>query len=102
MDNAIAANGTSFDKVSSLGISKDKLVLIFDNQPRNKEVCAIIKRTIDKGFNVVIWSQTLEQKDINQMIQADKNIFNIIKNNTFSGLTAQARFMAWKRCTNTI
>jgi len=102
LDNAIAANGTSFDKVGSLGISKDKLVLVFDNQPRNKEVCAIIKKNIDKGFSVVIWPQTLEQKDINQMIQADKNIFNIIKNNTFSGLTAQARFIAWKRCMNTM
>jgi hypothetical protein len=98
LENAIAANGTSFEKINEIGIGKDKLVFIFDNQPRNKEVCSIIKKNIDKGYNVVIWPQTVEQKDINQMIEAGKNVNSIIKNNVVSGLTAQARFMAWKRC----
>lgn len=98
LDNCIAAAGTSFGKVNSLGINTDKLVLIFDNQPRNKEVCKIIEKNIDLGYNVVIWPQTLDEKDINDMVLAGRNVKQIISKNTFQGLTAKAKFMAWKRC----
>lgn len=98
IDNSIAAAGTSFTKINTLGISTDKLVLIFDNQPRNKEVCKIIEKNIDQGYNVVIWPQTIEEKDINEMVTAGRDVKSIIKKNTFQGLTARAKFIAWKRC----
>lgn len=98
LDNCIAAAGTSFGKINTLGISTDKLVLIFDNQPRNKEVCKIIEKNIDQGYNVVIWPQNIEEKDINDMVTARRDVKSIIKKNTFQGLTAKAKFIAWKRC----
>lgn len=98
LDNCIAAAGTSFGKISTIDISPEKLVLVFDNQPRNKEVCKIIERNIAQGYNVVIWPQTVVEKDINDMVTAGRNVKSIIKQNTFNGLTAKAKFMAWKRC----
>ena len=98
LDNCIAAAGTSFNKVNTLGISTDNMVLIFDNQPRNKEVCKIIEKNIDQGYNVVIWPQNIEEKDINDMVTARRDVKSIIKKNTFQGLTAKAKFIAWKRC----
>ena len=97
VDNCIAVGGTSFGKLSQLNLPKDNLVIIFDNQPRNKEVCAIIEKNIDQGYKVVIWPQTLQEKDINDMVLAGKNVTRIIKENTFSGLTAKAKFYSWKR-----
>lgn len=97
VDNCIAVGGSSFSKLAQLDLPKDNLVIIFDNQPRNKEVCAIIEKNIDQGYKIVIWPQTLQEKDINDMVLAGKNISRIIKENTFSGLTAKAKFYSWKR-----
>lgn len=98
LNNSIAVTGTSFGKINSLGIPADKLVIIIDNQPRNKEVCTVVEKNIDQGNNVVIWPQSIEEKDINEMVIAGRDVKSIIKKNTFQGLTAKAKFMAWKRC----
>lgn len=98
LNNSIAVTGTSFGKINSLGIPADKLVIIIDNQPRNKEVCTVVEKNIDQGNNVVIWPQSIEEKDINEMVVVGRDVKSIIKKNTFQGLTAKAKFMAWKRC----
>jgi hypothetical protein len=101
LPNAIAVSGTGFGKLDYLNIPKDLMTVIVDNQPRNKEVCKIIESLITKDYNVVIWPQTLEEKDINQIILAGKSqnfVLKTIKENTHRGLKARANFMAWKRC----
>ena len=97
VENAVAISGTSLDKISLTNLDKENLTIIFDNQPRNKEVCSIINKTIDKGYKVVIWPQSIEEKDINEMVLKGKDVSRMIKQNTFSGLTAKAKFIAWKR-----
>ena len=96
--NAIAVTGTAFNKLNELNINKEKLVVVIDNQPRNKDVCKILSKNIDLGYNVVIWPQTIEEKDINEMVLAGRNVSKILKDNTFSGLTAKMKFTSWKRC----
>lgn len=95
LDNCIAAAGTTFGKVDTLGLNN--VVMIFDNQPRNKDVVSSIEKNIDKGYNVVIWPQTIEEKDINDMVLAGKNVQRVVKENTFSGLVAKAKLYSWKR-----
>ena len=97
VENAIAISGTSLDKVSLTSLDKDKLIIVFDNQPRNKEVCKIINKTIEKNYKVVIWPQSIDEKDINEMIINNKDVSKILKQNVFQGLTAKAKFIAWKR-----
>jgi len=98
VDNCIAVSGTALSKSLRLGIEDNNLVMIFDNQPRNKEVCSIIDKNINEGHTVVIWPQSIEEKDINEMVLAGRDVKRIINENTFSGLTAKAKFIAWKRC----
>lgn len=98
IDNCIAVAGTSFGKISTLGLDTKNLVMIFDNQPRNKEVCKIIEKNIDQGYRVVIWPQTLVEKDINDIVSSGHDVARIIKQNTYHGLAAKAKFIAWKRC----
>ena len=52
---------------------------------------------IDKGYSVVIWTQTLQEKDINDMVLSGKDVKKIVKQNTFSGLEAKTKFISWKR-----
>jgi hypothetical protein len=98
LPNCIAVAGTAFTKLDTLDLPKDKVVAILDNQPRNKDVCKILNKMIDSQYKVVIWPQSLEQKDINEMVLAGKNPADIIKKHTFQGLEAKIKFTEWKRC----
>ena len=97
IDNCIAVAGLSMNRIKNLKIVKNNLVIVHDNQPRNKEVCNVIEKTISEGYNCVIWPQTIEQKDVNEMVNFNINVVRVIKENTFSGLQAKVKFVGWKR-----
>ena len=97
IDNCIALAGLSISKINGLKIPKQNLVVIHDNQPRNKEVCNIVEKTIDQGYRCVIWPQTVDKKDVNDMVNFNYNVKKIISENTFNGLEAKAKFIGWKR-----
>jgi transcription elongation factor Elf1 len=82
------------------GISSDKIVLIFDNEPRNKEIVKMMQNAIGLKYNVVIWPDTIGGKDINEIILSGKTqdeIEEIISSNTFRGIEAQLKFNMWKK-----
>lgn len=101
LPNSIAVVGTGFNKLDLLEYSKDNMTIIVDNQPRNKEVCKVIENLIDQNYNIVIWPQSLKEKDINDIVKAGKtpaSVKAMIDKHTFRGLQARANFYAWKRC----
>jgi len=98
LNNSIAVSGTGFNKLQNINIDKEKLVVVIDNQPRNKEVCKVLDSVIARGYSVVIWPQNIEEKDINEMVLAGKDIKSIIAKNVYNGLAAKAKFIGWKRC----
>lgn len=86
--------------VTAKDIDAKKIILIFDNEPRNKEIVKMVQNAIKSDHNVVIWPNTVAGKDINEMVMNGKSpgeIQQIISNNTFNGLMAQLRFNSWKR-----
>lgn len=99
LDNAIACVGTSFGKINKLNLTQ--FTVIFDNQPRNREVCALIEKQISAGNKVCLWPNIIKEKDINDMISSGltkKEICSIISNNTYSGLEAKLMFTRWRKC----
>jgi len=98
LDNAIACNGTAFSKIETLDLHKDNLTIIFDNQPRNGEVCKIVEKYVNLGFNVCIWPCGLIEKDINDMVNAGHDVEKIIIENTFNGLMAKLKLTEWRNC----
>lgn len=75
-------------------------VLIYDNQPRNKEIVREIKSAIAADAMVCIWPSDTKEKDINEMILAGKTqdeIYTTINKNTFRGLEAMINFNKWKK-----
>ena len=94
LDNCIAMAGSDFNNFDG------DLTIIFDNEPRNKEICKQIEKTISQGKKIVIWPDTVKEKDINDMIIAGytkEQIQQIITDNTFSGAAAQLRFAEWRK-----
>ena len=81
-------------------ISAGKKVLIFDNEPRNKEIVKLMQESIKSNHNIVIWTNTIQAKDVNEMVMSGisvDEIESIISSNTFSGLEAQTKFVFWKK-----
>lgn len=99
LDNSIACAGTSFGKIDQLPIQKEKITIIFDNQPKNRDVGKLMNKYIDQGYKIVIWPD-VPGKDINEMIEnglTSSEIQSIINHNTFNGLSAKAKYAMWRK-----
>ena len=73
------------------------LIYVYDNEPRNKEIVSRIERCIGHNRRVVIWPNSIREKDINDMVLAGHNIMHILESNTYSSLEAQVQFNIWKK-----
>ncbi len=99
LTNCVGSGDSALIQTAKL-IDAENKVLIFDNEPRNKEIVKLMLDAIKLGYDVVIWPDTMEQKDINEMVMAGfspDEIERIISSNSFSGLKAQMRFVSWKK-----
>ena len=92
--NSIAMCGADAD-VSRWGIGNP--VWIYDNEPRNREITNRISKTIDSGQSVVIWPESIDDKDINDMVMSGLDVQSVIESNTYSGLEAKLKFNTWKK-----
>jgi hypothetical protein len=92
--NSVAAAGSDLSRVLK---EIPNPVFVFDNEPRNKEVCKTMAKLLSSGKRFVIWPDSLREKDINDMILAGKDPEKIIKENTYEGLEAGARFAFWRK-----
>ena len=100
LPNAIAVSGSSFTSETTRLI-KTNCTLVYDNEPRSKELTKLIHKSIMDGYDVCLWPDTVQEKDINEMIMAGKSvedIMTIINDNTFNGAAAQLRFTTWRKC----
>ena len=94
IDNCLAVGGSDFDRLEG------DFTVIFDNEPRNKEINKQIEKTIEKGCSIVLWPEQVEEKDINDMIlsgMSKEEVQKIINENTFSGAGAKLRFAEWRK-----
>jgi len=98
--NNCVASGDANLSLTAKEISSGDKVLIFDNEPRNKEVVKLIQNAIKLSHDVVIWPSDINGKDVNEMILNGKSpseIRDIISSNTFRGIQAQIKFNMWKK-----
>ena len=99
IENAVATADSNLESITSI-YDKSKITLVFDNEPRNKEIIKKIDEAIEKHYNVVIWPEMIESKDINDMVLegfSPDEIQDIISKNTFVNLRAKAEFIRWKK-----
>ena len=99
LENAVATADSNLEAVTKI-FDRSKVVLVYDNEPRNKELVKIIDKSIENHFNVVIWPEMIECKDINDMVLDGfdaEEIQDIISKHTFVNLRAKAEFVNWKK-----
>ena len=98
IDNCLAAGGA--DLFLKNKVPNENITYIFDNEPRNKEIVKRMYKVIEQDFNVVIWPEDLQLKDVNDMIMSGLTKFelqDIISNNTYSKLSALTKLNYWKK-----
>ena len=96
LDNALALAGAD----AVVNIQHEQCTMVFDNEPRNKEIVNRMEKAVDKKFNVAVWPESLKHKDINDMIIAGKTsaqIQSLIYRSTYCGLEAHQHINNWKR-----
>ena len=94
ISNSVALCGSDGD----LGyLEGSDTILVYDNEPRNREIVKRIGKCIDRNQRVVIWPSGIIEKDINDMILAGHNVMDVLKLNTYSGLQAKIKFNNWKK-----
>jgi hypothetical protein len=99
LSNSIASGDSNLCSVAEY-LKDSNCVLVYDNEPRNKEIVKQISRAIEGDYTVCLFPEDAPGKDINEMIQngmSVDDIKNMINANTFSGLTAKLRFTSWKK-----
>ena len=100
VQNSVASGDSNLGGVASILPELD-VTLVYDNEPRNKDIVKQIEKSIDKGYNVCLFPDSVKGKDINEMIMngmTEEQIKQVIDKNTVSGLTAKLVFTNWKRC----
>ena len=84
---------------SVIGLDLD-YTFVYDNEPRNKQIVTNMRKTIELGRKLCVWPDTIQQKDINEMVLADMHpseIQHIIDSNTHEGLIATMKMNQWSR-----
>lgn len=93
LKNGIAVAGS---KVLSNKYSLNTIICL-DNEPRNKEIVLKNKKYLENGFRVVIWPDSIQQKDINDMILQGIDVESIIEQNTVKGASGIMKWISWKK-----
>mgnify|MGYP003624736136 FL=1 len=97
IDNCLAAGGADL----TLQTPVEQVTYVFDNEPRNKEIVNRMYDVIDKGYNVVVWPEDLQLKDVNDLIISGMTkiqVKNLISKHTYSGLKALTNMTNYRKC----
>tara|TARA_B100001094_G_scaffold325540_1_gene380077 strand:+ start:2756 stop:3520 length:765 start_codon:yes stop_codon:yes gene_type:complete len=95
LDNSIAMAGASFNTL----LKPENATIVFDNEPRNKQIVEKMERCVQYKYRVCMWPDT-PGKDINEMIingMKSADIQLIIDSNSYRGLEAEVRLVTWKK-----
>jgi hypothetical protein len=98
LPNCIAVSGSSFDNevIRSL---KSVVTLVFDNEPRSREITKLVHKHIKLGYKVCMLPHKITTKDINEHVlsgMTPEDVLELIDENTFQGPEALLKFSSWK------
>ena len=99
LNNCLAAGDANLFQVAK-EIDTQNIILVWDNECRNKEIVKMMQDAIKLEYTIAIWPDNVKGKDINEIILNGKTsdeVEKIISNNTFRNLKAQVQLNNWKK-----
>ena len=100
LDNAIAICGSDLKSGMRFLNNPTNVVLVYDNEPRNKDIVHQYEKAIEDNYHICIWPGDILEKDINDMVLAGRTpaeVQHIIDENSFGGLKAKLKFEEWRK-----
>jgi len=100
LPNCLAVGNSNLSNAYRVVKKRKDAVLIFDNEPRNKQIVKAMEKAAKMGFSVVIWPRNTSGKDINEMVEAgvsQEDILALINNNSYHGPKFFLNLMEWNR-----
>lgn len=101
LPNSLAMGGVLSDIHYLLQFTtKENIVIVPDNDFRNKQTLKHTEKCIEMGLNVVIWPSDFEHRDINDAILSGfskSQILDTIEKNTAKGLSARVKLKLFRR-----
>jgi len=95
LPNALAMAGSDIP----ISLPVDKCLIVYDNEPHQKDTVAKNQKAIDKGYRVCIWPKEVKNlKDVNDMIKngyKPEKIRALIDQNSYVGMVAMAKLQQW-------
>jgi transcription elongation factor Elf1 len=102
LNNCLAMGGAHLDKTTQqIGLRPHNTTIVYDNEPRNKDIVAAIEKAINLEYNVCIWPESMAHKDINDMVRggmSTEQIHGVVAQHTYRDLLAKMRLTQWKKC----
>ena len=99
LPNSIATAGGDL-VATTRGMDKSNMVICYDNEPRSRETINKIDKAIMNGYNVCVFPNNFEHKDVNDAVLAGLSsdfVRHVIDTNTCRDLEAKLRLNQWKR-----
>lgn len=99
LPNAVASGDANLLDAAK-ALAAETMYLIYDNEPRNRELHSVMRKSIEQGYTVMIWPDTIRGKDINEMIlngHSVEELVTLITRHAAAGLRAHTQFAFWKK-----
>lgn len=99
IDNSIAMCGS--DLTYNFDVRKDLATVVFDNEPRSKQIVSKIEKYINNNYKVCLWPESVKGKDMNDMVlngHEPEELKILIDKNTYQGLEAMLCLQKWRKC----
>ena len=99
LPNCIAMGGGDCDNLSEV-IPTGNTIMVYDNEPRNRDTVRRMTKAIAMGYRLFFWSGKIKSKDINDIFLNGMNteeILEMINKNTFVSFGATLALNQWKR-----
>ena len=91
--NCVAMAGSDV----SLNKYQTNAILCYDNEPRSNEIVSKMKKSLEEGYRIVIWPDSIKQKDANEMVLNGIDVDYTVRSNIYSGLAGQLHLNTWKK-----
>ena len=105
---ALRKESTSWAKAEAAGLEvaevaeavkeADMVMILMPDELQSATYNSERHNNIKEGHKVVIWPDSIKQKDINDMVLANLDVEDLISNNVFQNLEAELKFRNWRKC----
>ncbi len=102
LPNSVAVASSNLKSIENI-LPKEKCILIFDSQPRNREIVKTIENAINLNYRVCLLPPYKDGiKDINEWVISNPNndikeLISLINKNIYQGLKAKIKFTEWRK-----